>query len=40
METGVYVVGFLAGIGLAFGVAFMFAVFHASFVILTRIIDP
>jgi hypothetical protein len=38
METGIYVVGFLSGIGLAFVIAFLFALFHASYIVLVRIL--
>ena len=40
METGIYVTGFLSGVGLAFVVAFLFAIFHASWVLFCRMVDP
>ena len=38
METGVYVTGFLAGIGLAFGIGFTFLVFHVSWMAFQRLL--
>lgn len=40
METGIYFPAFFAGIGVAFGIAFMFAVFHASWILFCRMVDP
>jgi hypothetical protein len=38
VETGVYVAGFLAGIGLAFGIGFLFFVFHVSWMAFMRLL--
>jgi ABC-type transport system involved in multi-copper enzyme maturation permease subunit len=40
METGIYITGLLSGFGLAFIVAFTFALFHASYVVFVRLIEP
>lgn len=38
METGIYVVGLLSGLGLAFVVAFLFAIPHAALFLFRKLI--
>lgn len=39
MDTGFATTAFMAGIGVSFAVAFLFAVFHAAFFVLAKLID-
>jgi hypothetical protein len=38
METGVYLPGLFAGIGLAFGIGFMFFVFHVPWMLFKHMV--
>lgn len=40
LETGVYLPGLFAGFGMAFAVAFIFAVFYVAWSVFVELVSP